>query len=175
MNEKLNYFLKRRYSKTLDFLKQAAAPPQNILDLGTPNRFTEIMKENGYLVENSSGEDLDNNYQIVANDKFDIITAFEIFEHLVAPYNLLKEAKAKKLIASVPLKQFFANAYWNDNDPWDQHFHEFEPRQFDMLLNKSGWKIIKSEKWTAPVRNIGIRPILRLFVKRYYIVYCERI
>jgi hypothetical protein len=172
--EDLGYFLKRRYGKTLDFLTGSVPPPAKVLDLGTPNRFSDIMKEKGYIVENTHGEDLDDDVRAVKEDKYDLVTSFEVFEHMLAPYLLLKEVKARYLVASVPLHQFFTKAYWSPTDPWDRHYHEFEPKQFDMLLDKSGWKIIRSEKWTGPVRNIGIRPLLRLFVKRYYIVFCER-
>jgi hypothetical protein len=44
-----------------------------------------------------------------------------------------------------------------------------------LALEKSGWKIIDRQKWTNPVNKIGIRPILRRFTNRYYIVYAERI
>ena len=174
MKDDLGYFLRRRYAKTLDFMLKNAPPPLNVLDLGVKNIFASIMNENGYSVVNTSGEDLDTDYQVVKGDEYDVVTAFEIFEHMVAPFNLLREIKADKLIASVPLHQFFAKAYWNEKDPWDRHYHEFESKQFDMLLDKSGWKIVASEKWTGPVRNFGFRPFLRLFVKRYYIVYCAR-
>mgnify|MGYP001500088977 FL=1 len=103
------------------------------------------------------------------------MTAFEIFEHLFAPYNILKEFKSNKLVASVPLKLWFAQAYWNENDDWDKHYHEFEPKQFQFLLEKTGWKIMDYEMWTSPDPNkIGIRPLLRYFYPRYFIVYCER-
>ncbi|HLF63260.1 MAG TPA: hypothetical protein VI603_05895, partial [Saprospiraceae bacterium] len=55
-----------------------------------------------------------------------------------------------------------------------RHYHEFEPRQFDMLLNKAGWNIVASEKWTSYDNKIGLRPLLRRFTNRYYIVYCTR-
>ena len=42
------------------------------------------------------------------------------------------------------------------------------------LLEKAGWKVMASEKWTAPISPIGIRPLLRKFTPRYYIVYAER-
>ena len=88
---------------------------------------------------------------------------------------MLKNIKCKRLIASVPLKLWFAEAYWNPNDDWDKHYHEFEVKQFDLLLEKTGWKIKDSALWTSPdPSKIGIRPMLRYFVPRYYIVYCER-
>ncbi|MCW8980959.1 MAG: methyltransferase, partial [Altibacter sp.] len=51
---------------------------------------------------------------------------------------------------------------------------EFEDWQFDWLLEKAGWTIKKREKFTNPVKKIGIRPILRRFTPRYYLVYAER-
>jgi hypothetical protein len=37
---------------------------------------------------------------------------------------------------------------------WDRHYHEFEDWQLDWLLEKTGWKIIDSQKWTNPVKNL---------------------
>ena len=100
--------------------------------------------------------------------------AFEIFEHLVSPFNVLQDIKAKKLVASVPLKLWFASAYRSKTDERDRHYHEFEDWQFDWLLEKAGWTIKERHKWTNPVKKIGLRPLLRLFTPRYYIVYAER-
>ena len=104
-----------------------------------------------------------------------MVTAFEIFEHSVSPFNVLNDIRATKLVASVPLKLWFASAYRSKTDKWDRHYHEFEDWQFDWLLEKSGWRIVKSEKFTNPVKKIGIRPILRRITPRYYLVYAERI
>ena len=42
------------------------------------------------------------------------------------------------------------------------------------LLEKAGWKIKARHKWAHPVKKIGLRPLLRTFTPRYYIVYAER-
>ena len=167
-------FPNKRYKHTLTFLQENISTKETILDLGVTNPFSEIMKKNGYSVTNTKGEDLDIDASIVNNYNFDVVTAFEIFEHLVAPFNVLSDIKATKLVASVPLKLWFAAAYQNKNDERDRHFHEFEDWQFDWLLEKAGWTIIKREKFTNPVKKIGIRPILRSFTPRYYLVYAER-
>lgn len=164
-----------RYNKTIEFLEGSIKAPCRILDLGTDNPLAKEMREKRYEVDNTIwGQDLDDDYDIVQH-AYDCVTAFEIFEHMVAPYNLLKKIKAPRLIASIPLKLWFAQAYWNDEDEWDRHYHEYEPRQFDMLLNKAGWKIVSSEKWKPPFSSFGIRPVLRALTDRYYIVYCERL
>ena len=167
-------FPNKRYRHTLQFLQEHVSPPSTILDLGVRNPFSEIMEEAGYKVSNTAGEDLDLNPGIVAESSAEVVTAFEIFEHLVAPFNVLREIKADKLIASVPLRLWFSSAYKSRTDPWDRHFHEFEDWQFDWLLEKAGWTILKREKWTNPVNKIGVRPLLRRFTPRYYAVYAER-
>ena len=166
---------KKRYHHTLNFLKEYISKDDSILDLGVINPFSEILQNEGYNVTNTNGQDLDLDTSVVKTDAFQVVTAFEIFEHLVSPFNVLNDIKAKKLVASVPLKLWFASAYRSETDKWDRHYHEFEDWQFDWLLEKAGWKILDTEKWTNPTKKIGIRPILRWFTPRYYIVYAERV
>ena len=169
-----NNFPNKRYRHTLEFLKRHISNSESILDLGVENPFSEIMKQHGYSVENTTGQDLDLDTEQVKNSNAEVVTAFEIFEHLVAPFNVLREIKAKKLVASIPLKLWFSSAYRSKTDTWDRHYHEFEDWQFDWLLEKAGWTIQDSTKWTNPTKKIGLRPILRWFIPRYYIVYAER-
>ena len=170
-----NNFPKKRYKTTLDFAEHCLVKTDKILDLGIANPLSNLLKSRGFSVFNTFGEDLDLDFSSVENSSEDVVTAFEILEHLVAPFNVLSKIKAKKLIASVPLKLWFAAAYKSKSDPWDRHFHEFEDWQFDWLLEKAGWTIKARKKWTNPVKKVGLRPIFRLFTPRYYIVYAERV
>lgn len=167
-------FPHKRFKITIDFLRKHISPKESILDLGVANPLSKLMKNNGYKVQNTLGEDLDTNLETIINNKTEVVTAFQIFEHLFNPYQVLKEIKAKKLVCSVPLRLWFASAYRNKNDIRDIHYHEFESWQFKLLLKKTGWKIIDEKKFTNPVKKIGIRPIFRLFTKRYIIVYAEK-
>lgn len=164
----------RRYNLTIEFLQKVLPAPATILDLGTRNDFSEIMEQHGYTVINTEGEDLDLLPEVVKKHKVDAVTAFEIFEHLIAPFNVLKAITSTKLITTIPLNLWFAKAYRSKTDSWDRHYHEFEDWQFDWLLEKSGWNIKETQKWTSPVNKIGFRPILRKFTPRYYAVYAER-
>lgn len=164
----------KRYNHTINFLKQVVPAPATILDLGTRNAFSEIMEQHGYTVLNTEGEDLDVLPEVVKNHKVDAVTAFEIFEHLIAPFNVLREIESTKIVATIPLNLWFAKAYRSKTEEWDRHYHEFEDWQFDWLLEKSGWNIKKTEKWTSPIKKLGFRPILRNFTPRYYAVYAER-
>ena len=167
-------FPTRRYNLTLNFVKKYISKNEEIFDLGVKNPLSDLLKSTGYTVTNTNGEDLDFDCSSIQNSKADVVTAFEIFEHLVSPFVVLKEIKANKLVASVPLKLWFSKAYKSKTDMRDRHFHEFEDWQFDWLLEKAGWTIISREKWTNPTKKIGIRPLLRYFTKRFYIVYAER-
>ena len=168
------HFPRKRYRHTMAFLKKHVSKNQTILDLGVENPFSEMMIREGYKVENTSGEDLDLDFSNIKESRADVVTAFEIFEHLVAPFNVLRAIPSKYLVASIPLRLWFSTAYRSDSDPWDRHYHEFEDWQFDWLLDKSGWEILDRAKWTNPVNKFGFRPILRRFTPRYYIVYARR-
>lgn len=168
-------FPHKRFKLTYQFLEKHVSKSESILDLGIENPFSKIMKDNGFSVENTKGEDLDLNTLTIQNSKATVVTAFEIFEHLLSPFTVLQAIKADKLVISVPMRLWFSSAYRSKTDKWDRHYHEFEDWQLDWLLEKTGWKIIDRQQWTNPVKKIGIRPILRWFTPRYYIVYAEKI
>lgn len=170
-----NSYPNKRYKHTINFLEKHISNTETILDLGIENPFTKVMQAHGYKVENTLGEDLDIDTSTLQNSDAEVVTAFEIFEHLLSPFTVLKSIKSNKLVASIPLRLWFSPAYRSKTDMLDRHYHEFEDWQFDWLLEKTGWKIIASEKWTNPTKKIGIRPILRFFTPRYYIVYAEKI
>ena len=117
---------------------------------------------------------MDFDLSVVQNEDYDVVTAFEIIEHLLNPFSLLNEIKASKLLISVPLRLWFAKAYQSKTDERDRHFHEFEAWQFRWLLEKTGWRIIDEVQFTNPVNKIGFRPLLRRFTPRYILIYAQK-
>lgn len=168
-------FPNKRFKHTLAFLNKHIKTNETVLDLGVENPFSKIMIEDGYTVTNTTGEDLDLDQSVFSKEKKEVVTALEIFEHLLNPFTILNAIESDKLIISIPLRLWFSPAYRSKTDMWDRHYHEFEDWQLDWLLEKTGWKIIDREKWTNPVKKFGIRPLLRAFTNRYYIVYAEKI
>ncbi len=164
----------KRFNITLDFLKKHISTDEIILDLGVPNPFSKIMNDNGFTVKNTKGEDLDNDQSTLKNEEYSVVTAFEIFEHLLNPYTVLQNVKCDKILISIPMRLWFSSAYRSKTDKWDRHYHEFEDWQLDWLLEKTGFKIVDSTKFTHPVKKIGFRPFLRYFTNRYYLVYAEK-
>lgn len=165
-----------RFTKTLKFLQKCIPSNLKILDLGTPNLLSQKMRDKGYTVFNTSGEDFDLEYKkVVASHQVDCYTSFEVFEHLLAPFNLLHEIPSGHLVCSVPLNVWFSQAYWDDENHWDRHYHEFEARQFDWLLEKAGWTIVRKEKWSSPDKfRFGVRPLLRYIFPGFYFVYAVK-
>ena len=175
LDSKYNKHHAKRFQTTIEFLKGLDLKNGKILNLGPSNPMSDLMRKNGYdITDTRSDLDLDLDYDVVKDGQYQTVVGFEILEHLVSPFPLLNNIKAEKLVLSVPLSLWFASAYWNNDDPYDRHYHEFEPRQLKMLLDKAGWKIMKEEKHIAKSGKIGIRPLLRLITPRHYFVYCER-
>jgi len=125
--------LERRFEHTLKFLDQIAPPPSRILDLGTPNELGKRMQVHGYEVTNTEG---DLEFPEPLGKNVDLVTAFEILEHLVSPANVLRAIQAPRLVATVPLRLWFSTAYCNPDDPWDRHYHE--------VLSRIVWVEIQS-------------------------------
>jgi hypothetical protein len=169
------HFPHKRYRITQEFVHKHLNFSEEILDLGVDNPLSVRLREDGYTVYNTQGEDLDINRGVVHSDKFDAVTAFEIVEHLLNPFSLLSEIKAPKLLISVPLRLWFARAYKSKTDERDRHFHEFEAWQFRWLLEKTGWRIIDEIQFTNPVNKIGFRPLLRRVTPRYILIYAEKL
>lgn len=167
-------FPNKRFRITLEFLQKHISTSEKILDLGVDNPFSISLKESGYAVINTEGEDLDNDQTALQNENYDVFTAFEIFEHLLNPYTVLQNVKCDKVLISIPMRLWFSSAYRSKTDKWDRHYHEFEDWQLDWLLEKTGFKIVDSIQFTNPVKKIGFRPLLRYFSNRYYLVYAIR-
>ena len=168
------HFPHKRYRITQEFVDKHLDHSEKILDLGVDNPFSERLREQGYSVDNTQGEDLDFDLSVVQNEDYDVVTAFEIIEHLLNPFSLLNEIKSSKLLISVPLRLWFAKAYQSKTDERDRHFHEFEAWQFRWLLEKTGWRIIDEVQFTNLVNKIGFRPLLRRFTPRYILIYAQK-
>ena len=54
-----NNFPNKRFKHTSAFLQKHITTDKPILDLGVENPFSKLMKDQGYSVENTHGEDLD--------------------------------------------------------------------------------------------------------------------
>ena len=71
-----------RHQMTLAFLKKHMPTQSKILDLGTPTDLSKLINDYGFVLQNTNGENLDTDYQAYLDTGVDVVTAFEIFEHM---------------------------------------------------------------------------------------------
>ena len=90
-----NNFPFKRYQITVDFIKKHIGKNEFILDLGVENPLSNILRDNGFKVDNTGGEDLDIDRTSIQQSKASVVTAFQIFEHLLNPFQVLKEIKSE--------------------------------------------------------------------------------
>jgi len=140
---------------------------KSILDLGKSNILSRLLIKEGYNIRNTFF-DLDEHPTQLYHD---VVTGFEILEHLIEPAQVLKHINCNEAVFSVPIPRLFEKTYWNWGDRYDQHFHEFHPMQFDKLLNHCGWEISNSEKWRSYSSFAGW---LLLWEPKHYIVHIGR-
>lgn len=145
----------KRFKRTIQFVSKHISKDESLLDLGVKNPLSSLLIQEGYRVKNTNGEDLDQELRAIMEENYTTVTAFEILEHLLNPYGILKNIKASKIVISVPLRLWFAPAYRSKTDIRDRHYHEFEDWQLEWLLEKTGWKIMATEKFTHPVKKSG--------------------
>ena len=100
---------------------------------------------------NTSGEDLDEKYNPKMPNNVDLVTGFEIIEHLVSPYPLLKNIKAKQAEFVLQHHQFTSddpsNIVINGNK-----LSINEARKF--LNNPNNLKTLE-KLYTSAAENIG--------------------
>tara|TARA_B110000014_G_scaffold261522_1_gene253410 strand:- start:12947 stop:13495 length:549 start_codon:yes stop_codon:yes gene_type:complete len=159
--------VKIRWEKTLNFL-HINHDIKNGLDIGDRTNFTEKL-ENFYKCS-FNNTDIDLDTEKLSGD-YDVVTAFEIIEHLFNPLHFLLQIKniLKKdgtLYLSTPKgKPYFL---WSK-----EHFHEMEYSRLFSLINRAGFKVVrKQEIRIQPLYFYftGFRPILRFFFEKHIIL-----
>ncbi len=171
----MNKGLKIRMQMTLDLIKKYTAPNSKIYDFGHKSIMSEWMEKEGYTVVNNSTEvDLDFNQDEITklSSEADLTTSFEVFEHLTNLFAVLMAIKSKKMLITVPAKVWFKSAYWGPND-FDHHYHEFEYKQIEKILNKTGWQVKEHGFWKVSF-GWGLYSLLRKIWPSYIWIYVEK-
>ncbi len=147
-----------RWKKITDFLPSLEKVGKG-LDVGDRSAFTDTL-ESFYncRFDNTTG-DLDT---VLLTGDYDIITCFEVIEHLYNPLHCLMQIKSVLqhdglLLLSTPL--FKPHLLWSKN-----HFHEMSYQSLTSLLRRANLKIVRQRKITTlPWWRYftGFRPLLR--------------
>ena len=147
-----------RWSKTLDFIGTCDTVNSG-LDIGDRTSFTvELEKVFGCAFGNTN-IDLDTDE---IKGKYDVITAFEIIEHLYNPLHFLEQMRKVllangRLYLSTPLGKPYL--LWAPG-----HFHEIHRERLYSLFKRAQFRIIRQNTFRIHPTYFyltGLRPLLR--------------
>lgn len=152
-----------RWKQTMQFIKPIYSASKG-LDIGDRTALTDQLEEFYNIKFDSTNVDLDVES---INGKYDIVTSFEVLEHLFNPlFNLLEIKNILNsngvLYLSTPLnKPRFLKS--------PSHFHEMSEDELLNLIERADFKVIRKKK--IRVRPyckylVGLRPLLRLKYER---------
>jgi SAM-dependent methyltransferase len=160
-----------RWQKTMRFVEgsqPAIAELSSGLDLGDRTPLCDDLERHFCCHFASTGCDLDIDS---LSGSYDVVTAFEVLEHLFNPLHALLEVRKvlagphARLFVSVPAAK---PALLKSPD----HFHEMSPSELDSLFGRAGFRSIRSDifrirRW--PFYLTGFKPFLRAFYEKVLI------
>jgi len=123
----------------------------SVLDAGGENDFAKALGIKSFIVS-------DLNYPFTTSYKYDLVTSFEVIEHLQNPLIYLESIKSclknnGQLCLTTPVRWIFKGKY---------HFHEFNELELLDILNMAGFRVIKMTRIPAyNLKHLGIRPVIR--------------
>ncbi len=137
------------------------------LDIGDRTMFTTELEHFFGCSFDCTAVDLDTDILI---GRYDIVTCFEVIEHLFNPLHCLLQIKNVlapdgRLYLSTP--RYKPHILWSPH-----HFHEMSHRSARALLGRSGFTIMRQEKITTLpwwFYFTGIRPVLRGLFNRTWL------
>ena len=137
-----------------------------VLDIGDVSTISIMIgKLYKCKVENTTGE-LD---EIRIGGQYQVITMFEVLEHLLNPLHVLIQINESlldrgRLYITTPCpKPYFL---WGK-----RHFHEMTWSRLKYLIDKAGFEVIKKSKVRAHpywFHLTGIRPLLKFFYNKHW-------
>ena len=156
-----------RWEQTLIFLRKDKKCKIG-LDIGDKSPMTEQLEQYFNCKFNNTNIDLD--FDDLCG-KYEIVTAFEIIEHLFNPLHFLIQVKNilnenGTLYLSTPKgKPYFL---WSED-----HYHEMREDRLRALIDRAGFSIIrKKEIRIHPLKFYftGFRPLLRFFYDKHLLM-----
>ena len=161
-----------RWRKTIEFMKGDYKPSGNrVLDIGDRSVITEQLSNmlQGHIINTC----IDLDTEPLTGRDYDMITCFEVLEHLFNPLWCLvqmREALSDDGIMYISTPRYKPHFLWGD------HFHEMSEQSILALFERAGLRIVRRKTiFIMPWRSLltGFRPWLRLIFDRVYLFELE--
>jgi SAM-dependent methyltransferase len=151
---------KHRLSVVKKFIGQDLAGLE-VLDIGHPNKFGRALG-----VKNNTNIDLNACYPLGGIYCFDVVTCFEVIEHVMNPLALMENIRwvmkpGGLCYLSTPIR----SRLWHEK----VHFTEYYPRDMKIMFEYAGFEIVKYKKfclWDWDFMFWGFRPFFRVLTQR---------
>ncbi|MCM8796153.1 MAG: class I SAM-dependent methyltransferase [Candidatus Omnitrophica bacterium] len=126
------------------FLSEAAKKGYVVYGVDFNRRFTKIARE-FYGIENIFEKDIDEFFQDFKGEKFDIITIFEVLEHLSKPLAFIQQIKSVLkprgyIVISIPNRNFIF--YDNEINYPPHHLTAWNIDCMQRFLERNGFEVI---------------------------------
>ena len=160
-----------RWQRTLGFVKGSqpfATKAASGLDLGDRTPLCDDLETLFGCPFRNSRCDLDVE---PLEGSYDVVTAFEVLEHLFNPLHALLEVRKvlsgpeARVFVSVPAAK---PAMLKSPD----HFHEMSPSELESLITRAGFRSVRSASFRIrrwPFYLTGLKPLLRAFHEKVLI------
>lgn len=160
-----------RWRHTIDFIRRSSLSSTGIgsgLDLGDRTPLTTSLEQLFGCIFSNTSADLD---ITSLEGSYEVVTAFEVLEHLYNPLHALLEVKRilkgnnARLYLSMPLRKPATLAS-------PEHFHEMSRQSAHALFTRAGFTIVRSEEFR--IRPFlfyltGLKPLLRALFEKVQI------
>lgn len=161
-----------RWNRTMEFVRASGIDFSTVgsgLDLGDRTPLTAELEALFGCRFGTTAIDLDTGH---LEGNFEVVTAFEVLEHLYNPLHLLLEVR--KVLSAAPSSRLFLSTPRFKplclQSP--DHFHEMSPRALEALMNRAGFRVVRSREFR--IRPLyfyltGVKPLMRAIFEKIQI------
>ena len=143
---------KRLYQKRWEIIEKYCSGEQSLLDYGCASGAFHKSSRNGFV---TFGYDVNPNSEFhkSLNGKYDILTMWDVVEHLHDPKETIKAYDPEYLFISTPnLHDGVEFDSWKHNRP-NEHLQYFDEKKISGLLDESGYRVLEVNYEEGQIRD----------------------